>query len=50
MYPNKCDVMDQIECFVQEKIDDGLLLNMEKAWQPARQSPDCRHGHHAWAA
>jgi len=34
MYPRKCDVMDQIEDFVQEQIDGGLLLNCEKAWQP----------------
>jgi len=40
MYPRKCDVMDQIEYFVQEKIDDGLLLNKEKAWQPADFLPD----------
>ena len=40
MYPRKCDVMDQIEYFVQEKIDDGLLLNMEKAWQPSDFLPD----------
>ena len=32
MYPRKCDVMDEIESFVQEQIDAGLLLNQEKAW------------------
>ena len=34
MYPRKCDVMDEIEDFVQQQIDEGLLLNCDKAWQP----------------
>jgi len=40
MYPRKCDVMDQIEDFVQLQIDQGLLLNQDKAWQPADFLPD----------
>ena len=48
MYPRKCDVMDQIEDFVQEKIDDGLLLNMEKAWQPSDFLPDPQKPTEEW--
>jgi len=40
LYPRKCDVMDEIEVFVQEQIDDGLLLDQEKAWQPMDFLPD----------
>jgi len=48
MYPRKCDVMDQIEYFVQEKIDDGLLLNKEKAWQPSDFLPDSQKPTEEW--
>jgi len=40
LYPRKCDVMDEIENYVQEQIDDGLLLNQDKAWQPVDFLPD----------
>jgi len=40
LYPRKCDVMDEIENYVQEQIDDGLLLNLDKAWQPSDFLPD----------
>mmetsp|Transcript_20992 Transcript_20992/g.34677 ORF Transcript_20992/g.34677 Transcript_20992/m.34677 type:complete len:416 (-) Transcript_20992:419-1666(-) len=40
LYPRKCDVMDEIENFVQDQIDGGLLLNQEKAWQPSDFLPD----------
>merc|ERR1719310_74465 len=48
MYPRKVDVMDQIEDFVQQKIDDGLLLNMEKAWQPSDFLPDPQKPTEEW--
>jgi len=48
MYPRKCDVMDQIEHFVQEKIDDGLLLDQEKAWQPSDFLPDSQKPTDEW--
>ena len=48
LYPRKCDVMDQIEYFVQEKIDDGLLLNVEKAWQPSDFLPDSQKPTEEW--
>ena len=40
LYPRKCDVMAEIESFVQAQIDNGLLLNQEKAWQPSDFLPD----------
>jgi acyl-[acyl-carrier-protein] desaturase len=48
MYPRKCDVMDEIEYFVQQKIDDGLLLNIEKAWQPSDFLPDSEKPTEEW--
>ena len=48
MYPRKCDVMDEIEYFVQEKIDQGLLLNKEKAWQPSDFLPDSQKPTEEW--
>ena len=48
MYPRKVDVMDEIEDFVQQKIDDGLLLNMEKAWQPSDFLPDPQKPTEEW--
>jgi acyl-[acyl-carrier-protein] desaturase len=48
LYPRKCDVMDEIEYFVQEKIDDGLLLNVEKAWQPSDFLPDSQRPTEEW--
>jgi len=40
LYPQKAEVMDQIEGFVQEQIDKGMLLNVDKAWQPSDYLPD----------
>jgi len=48
MYPRKCDVMDQIEDFVQEQIDGGLLLDQEKAWQPSDFLPDSQKPVDEW--
>ena len=48
MYPRKCDIMDEIEYFVQEKIDQGLLLNKEKAWQPSDFLPDSQKPTEEW--
>lgn len=48
MYPRKCDVMDEIEYFVQEQIDAGLLLNQEKAWQPHDFLPDSEKPTEEW--
>jgi len=48
MYPRKCDVMDEIESFVQEQIDAGLLLNQEKAWQPHDFLPDSEKPTEEW--
>ena len=48
MYPSKCDVMDEIESFVQEQIDAGLLLNQEKAWQPHDFLPDSEKPTEEW--
>ena len=48
LYPRKCDVMDQIEYFVQEQIDGGLLLDAEKAWQPTDFLPDSQKPTEEW--
>ena len=48
LYPRKCDVMDEIENFVQEQIDGGLLLNPEKAWQPSDFLPDSQKPTDEW--
>jgi len=48
LYPRKCDVMDEIENFVQEQIDGGLLLNSEKAWQPSDFLPDSQKPTDEW--
>tara|TARA_B110001452_G_scaffold151202_1_gene125784 strand:- start:899 stop:1228 length:330 start_codon:yes stop_codon:yes gene_type:complete len=40
--------MDEIECFVQEQIDAGLLLNQEKAWQPHDFLPDSEKPTEEW--
>jgi len=40
LYPRKCDVMAEIEGFVQSQIDKGLLLDQTKAWQPSDFLPD----------
>ena len=48
LYPRKCDVMDEIENFVQEQIDGGLLLNPEKAWQPSDFLPDSQKPTEEW--
>lgn len=48
MYPRKCDVMDEIEDFVQKQIDDGLLLNQDKAWQPHDFLPDSEKPTEEW--
>merc|ERR1719198_28566 len=48
LYPRKCDVMDEIEDFVQEQIDGGLLLNQEKAWQPHDFLPDSEGPTEQW--
>jgi len=48
MYPSKCDVMDQIEDFVQEQIDAGILLDQEKAWQPSDFLPDSQGPMEEW--
>jgi len=48
LYPRKVDVMDQIEDFVQEQIDGGLLLDQEKAWQPSDFLPDSQKPTEEW--
>ena len=48
MYPRKCDVMDEIEDFVQLQIDNGLLLDQEKAWQPVDFLPDSEQPTEQW--
>jgi hypothetical protein len=40
LYPEKCDVMDQLEEHVGVMIDKGSLLEVEKAWQPMDYMPD----------
>jgi len=48
MYPRKVDVMNQIEGFVQEQIDAGLLLDQDKAWQPHDFLPDSEKPTEEW--
>lgn len=48
MYPRKCDVMDEIEDFVQEQIDAGVLLHHDTAWQPHDFLPDSEKPTEEW--